>query len=548
MSTTNQPQLKGLDEASILDEIKACRQDPIHYIERHGKVRHPMKGLVRFVLYPFQRDVIKKILLNRFVIILKGRQLGLTTAMAGYACWFASFFNNKEVLVLANKGEVATGFISKCRVFLKNVPPFIRPKIVVDNRQSLELENGSKIKSTTTTKASGRSEALSLLIIDEAALIDKVDEVWTAARPTLSTGGACIVMSTPKGVGNWFHKKYVEAEQGQADEAYSNLNFVTMKLPWYLHPERDQDWADAELADLGTVGFAQEHECSFEKSGNTVIDYETIAYYEKEVVKEPVSKEGFDGNTWVWVESQPGKSYVVCGDVARGDGLDFCAAHVIDLDTMEQCAEYRGKIPPETFGEVLLELSHRYNEAMLIVENNSVGFATIQKILDEQYHNLYWTRKNENVMFFDPLNWNLPGPNKIPGFQTTMRTRPLVISALSEGLRSKEFKMYSSRLLDELKTFIWVNEGNKVKAEALEGYNDDLTISAGIGLFARNTTLRSYSKDSEQVNAMLGVMEVQKHGSVAEDVSIQQEIERKKYDQYKVPHIDEDLRWLLDRE
>ena len=186
-----------LSQEKIVSEILACRTSPIYYLETYGKVRHPIKGILPFKLYDFQKDVILKVIKNRFVIIVKGRQLGLSTLMAGYVAWFASFYNNKEILILANKGEVATKFVGKVKVFLQNVPDFLKPEIKVDNRQSIELGNGSIIRASTTTADAGRSDALSLLVVDEASAIKKIEDVWTAARPTLATGGAAVIISTP---------------------------------------------------------------------------------------------------------------------------------------------------------------------------------------------------------------------------------------------------------------------------------------------------------------------------------------------------------------
>jgi phage FluMu gp28-like protein len=79
----------------------------------------------------------------------------------------------------------------------------------------LFLTNGSEVKAASTSGDAGRSEALSLLVIDEAAHVDGLEELWTGLYPTLSTGGRCIALSTPNGVGNWFHKTYIEAEQNR---------------------------------------------------------------------------------------------------------------------------------------------------------------------------------------------------------------------------------------------------------------------------------------------------------------------------------------------
>ena len=129
-------------------------------------------------------------------------------------------------------------------------------KIEINNRSSFELSNGSQIKASSTSADAGRSEALSLLVIDEAAHVEGLDELWTGLYPTLSTGGRCIALSTPNGVGNWFHKTYIESE---AD----NNDFFPTILPWDVHPDRDQAWFENETKNMSRRQIAQELECNF---------------------------------------------------------------------------------------------------------------------------------------------------------------------------------------------------------------------------------------------------------------------------------------------
>jgi hypothetical protein len=308
---------------------------------------------------------------------------------------------------------------------------------------------------------------------------------------------------------------------------------------------------DFEVGDLlnvsGSVYYTNgvlSHNCSFEKSGNTVLDPDTIEWYEKHTIQEPVIKEAFDRNLWIWQHPEYGKSYIVSADVARGDGSDYSTAIVSCIDTMEQVAEYRGKLPPSQFGELLVQIGKRYNDAMIICENNSIGYAAIQKVLDCMYPKIYWSKKTEGEMFFDPLNWHLPGPDKIPGFSTTGKNRPLLISNWEEMLRTKTYIIRSSRLLDEIKGFIWVNTGNNLRAQAAERMHDDLVLACAIGLFARNTTLRLTSRDNSQVNALLDSISIESGRHSISAFSIQQETSGQ--DLKRNPFIvgDEDLSWV----
>ena len=121
----------------------------------------------------------------------------------------------------------------------------------------MRFDNGSQIKASSAASDAGRSEAVSLLIIDEASFIDQISEIWASSQQTLATGGGAIVVSTPYGTGNWFHQTWVKAQAGEND-------FLPIRLPWDLHPERDQTWRDRQDELLGDPRLAaQECDCDF---------------------------------------------------------------------------------------------------------------------------------------------------------------------------------------------------------------------------------------------------------------------------------------------
>jgi hypothetical protein len=146
-----------------------------------------------------------------------------------------------------------------------NLPSWLKGTIEADNKLSLKFKNGSQIKAVSSATTGARSEALSLLIIDEAAFIRNIEEIWIASQATLSTGGGAIVLSTPNGIGNWFHQTWAGAES-------IHNGFKQLNLHWTVHPDRDQEWRDEQTQLLGERGAAQECDCDFISSGHTVID------------------------------------------------------------------------------------------------------------------------------------------------------------------------------------------------------------------------------------------------------------------------------------
>ena len=314
------------------------------------------------------------------------------------------------------------------------------------------------------------------------AFIDAADTIWTAASSTLSTGGKAILLSTPNGVGNFFHKMWQQAES-------KVNNFNPVLLDWRVHPERDQAWRDRQTELMGELQAIQEHDASFIFSGNTVIPAEIIEFYKSSFVKEPISKEGFDGNLWVWEYPSPSKSYIVAADVARGDGEDYSTFHVIDVETSTQVAEYKGKVETKQFGNMLVSISTQYNDALLIPDNSSIGWNSIQQIIDRNYRNLFYMSRD--LQYVD-VEHQLTGKyhkeerGMVPGFMISQRTRPLIINRLKEYMLDTSFTVRSSRMIAELETFIWKNG----RPEALSGYNDDLVLALCIGLWVRDTALR----------------------------------------------------------
>jgi len=203
------------------------------------------------------------------------------------------FHKDKNVLVIATKQETAKNMVTKVRFAYDNLPVWLKIGATEDNRLSLRLTNGSQIKAVSGASDSARSEAVSLLAMDEAAFIDNAEDLFGSAQQTLATGGKCIALSTPNGVGNWFHKTYINAQKKEN-------SFVPVSLPWTVHPERSQPWRDKQDQDLGVRMAAQECDCNFSTSGNTVIIPDILAWYEENMVLDPLERRGLDKAMWVW--------------------------------------------------------------------------------------------------------------------------------------------------------------------------------------------------------------------------------------------------------
>ena len=489
--------MAALTKQEILKEIVKAGKDPVYFTTNYCRISHPQRGLIPFKAFDYQQELLRDFRDYRFNIILKARQLGISTISAAYVAWLMLFHKDKNILVVATKLQTATNLVKKVKAIIKNLPKWMQiADITVDNRTSFELSNGSQIKGSSTSGDAGRSEALSLLIIDEAAHVEKLDELWTALYPTLSTGGRCIALSTPNGVGNWFHQNCVEAESGTND-------FHMTTLMWDVHPDRDQKWFEKETKNMSKRQIAQELECNFNVSGETVIHPDDLQWYVEKVTS-PEYRTGFDRNYWIWKQYNPENHYLIVADVARGDGKDNSAFHIMELSTLEQVAEYVGKSTPDDFADILANVAAEYGNPMLVIENNNIGYAVLKKLIDKGYPNLYYATKTDH-QYVDPMTaqWQ---SNVIPGFTTSSKTRPLIVAKMEEFMRNKLITINSNRLLSEMKTFIW----HHGRPQAMRSYNDDLTMSFAIGCWVRDTVIIESQKNVEYSKSFLSAISTAK--------------------------------------
>ncbi|MBC8428046.1 MAG: hypothetical protein H8D94_01095 [Candidatus Pelagibacter sp.] len=529
---------KNIKDAIKREYIK-CVQNPAYFMKKYCVIQHPTRGKLKFELWDFQERVVGEFVENKYNIILKSRQLGISTLTAGYSLWMMLFNSDRNILCIAKDKDTAKNLVTKVRVMYAGLPQWLKTKVTEDNKLSLVFNNGSQIKAVAATAEAGRSEALSLLILDEAAFIDKIGSIWTAAQQTLATGGSCITLSTPNGVGNWFHQQWLGAIDGTND-------FSFIKLHWTVHPERDESWRKEQDVILGPTEAAQECDADFLTSGESVVDPQILQWYKENQVKEPVEKAGFDRNLWIWEYPNYSKEYIVVADVARGDGSDYSACQVFEIETMTQSAEYKGQLGTTDYGNFLIELATKYNDALLVIENNNIGWATIQTIIDRKYPNLFYMSKDLKVVDTEHQmsnKYRAQDRNMVPGFSTTKKTRPLIIAKMEEFTREKLVTIHSDRLIEELFVFVYHNS----RGEAMTGYNDDVVMSYAIALWVRDTALRVTTEKNNQQWAMMdSILNMNGNAETSTGFQMGQSGHpRKNPYEMQVGNEREDLTWLI---
>lgn len=470
-------------KAHEVEELKSCFRDPSYFANKYCKIQHPKRGTIPFKTYPFQDDCLKAFRKHAFNIVLKSRQLGLSTVVAAYAVHQALFARDKNILVIATKLSTAKNFIKKVVKILDNLPPWMRLCNYEKSQQEVRFENGSQIKAIPTTDDAGRSEALSLLIIDEAAFVRNFEEIWSALFPTLSEGGGAIVLSTPNGVGGQYHDLWLGAETGGMGENDTGENgFHPIRLPWNVHPEHGEDYYAKMSSKLGPRKTAQELLCDFLSSGENFLKAATTVWINQEQ-RTPISREGPEGAVWVWANPLPGHKYLISADVARGDASDNTTFVGIDMTTGEEVFEYQGKIYPDVLAENLDFYGRKYNNALVAVESNTFGNHTLIDLKKLRYPNIFYRTAPKHA-----VENHYPNDKDKAGFDTQTATRQDALTRFEDSMRCHVVTPRSSRFYEEAQTFVWLDE----KPQAKKGKRDDLVMAMAIACWVYRTYFEVY--------------------------------------------------------
>lgn len=305
--------------------IKRCQKDPAFFINNFCKVKHPKLGIIPFTLFKYQRRCLQDFLKNRFNVFRKCRQVGISTLTGAFALWYAMFFSHKTVLIVSKRDDDAKDYLTKNIKFVySHLPDWMKSiwQTETFNEHTIGFTNGSTIRSLTSSPDTLRSQSGSLNIIDEAAFIDKMDIMWRGGWSTLQHGGSAIVISTPKGVGNWYYKTWVGAVNKENDFNPILINWWDMdwKLEYVdelsknkiviaptngLRKIVDQKelekygpywspWLEGEYRQLATKGddssFRQEVLAEFIGSGDTVLNRNALFAVEQTVENEELEE------------------------------------------------------------------------------------------------------------------------------------------------------------------------------------------------------------------------------------------------------------------
>src|SRR6056300_1144594 len=303
-----------------LQELAKCTMDPQYFITEYCWIQHPVKGRLKFELFDYQRELLDAYHNHKYSIALISRQMGKSTAAAAYLLWYAMFMPDQTILIAAHKYSGAQEIMQRIRFAYELLPNFIRAGVTAYNKGSLEFDNGSRIIAQATTENTGRGLSISLAYLDEFAFVRPTiaREFWTALSPTLSTGGKCIITSTPNQDDDQFAQIWREANKTQHsygnEQEVGKNGFKAYSADWTAQTDRDQKWADVEQGKIGEERFRREHLNEFIAFDETLIDSLKLATMEhKDVYKKT-------GQVRWFKNIQKGKTYIAGLDPSLGTG------------------------------------------------------------------------------------------------------------------------------------------------------------------------------------------------------------------------------------
>lgn len=430
---------------------------------------------MKFVLFDYQRELLDAYHNHRYSIALISRQMGKSTAAAAYLLWYSMFNPDQTILIAAHKYSGAQEIMQRIRFAYELMPDFVRAGVTAYNKGSLEFDNGSRIIAQATTENTGRGLSISMAYLDEFAFVRPTiaREFWTSLSPTLSTGGKCIITSTPNQDDDQFAQIWREANKtvdayGNEQEVGKN-GFKAYSADWTAHPDRDEAWASVERGKIGEERFRREHLNEFIAFDETLIDSLKLASMEpKDVYKKT-------GQVRWFKNIQKGKTYIAGLDPSLGTGGDNAAIQVYELPGMRQVAEWMHNKTPITeqiriLKGILGEIKEEGGEGTEIywsVENNTLGEAALVVIQEMGEENIPGTFVSEPKRAGNARSYR-------KGFTTTNKSKLSACSKYKTWVETDRMEIASNTLLRETKTFI----ARGASYSAKEGETDDLVMAA----------------------------------------------------------------------
>lgn len=459
------------------------------------------------------------------IIILKARQLGISTATQGLGFSLCFVQPNTAELTVAHEMDSSEHILGMTHRYWEEFEfrDLYTPKYA--SRKHIEwIETGSSIKVITAGgKGGGRSRTIRFLHASEVAFWDDAETLMLGLRQTVpnSPRTAIVLESTANGVGNWFYDTWNAAVDGDNE-------YVPLFFPWWRHPSYTADavgvpsgrppyddeedalrhiipddefeqrigwrrWAVRNLAGGDIHLFHQEYpatpEEAFVASGLNVFPVQHLnACYQRErgrrgrLTRDATARNGIrfqdDSTGPLTVYRWPSKDvdwgrYVIGGDPTGTIRGDFGCMQVINRRNREQVAVFRGRLDPGSMAEEMVKLGSWYNNAELAPEVTGPGQVTIGRLIEMGYE----------PIFRSPWADKLPGIlSQSYGWNTTFKTKEWAVGNLLKLLVDGDLVIHDPATYKEMRDYVTLEGGGY--GPASEKGHDDTVMALAIAHIA----------------------------------------------------------------
>ena len=493
-------QLSELDIFKITKYIE-WKEDPIKFIEECVYLPEA-GGDVLFKLYEPQKRILRSFFNNHHLILLKSRQTGFSTLLQAICVYISIFHNNVIVGVASKSGSEASDFAKKTVAMLEKLEAknkWLFSGFRTCNTQSFTLKNGCQFHSSAISPSNPgglfRGKSISVLIIDEAAHIAKVDDAWTGVAPATSKAQTVareknipfgtVIISTPNktnGIGKFYYQTWLGAKSKENIFTAETIHWKDIDIF-----ANDPNWYNnqCKLLNNDKRKIAQELDLKFVGDESSLFS-EDIQQKLQEIrgtnrIPLPV---GF-GRAFenliidVYGTIDKGKFFIIGVDTASASGKDFSAVEIIESTTMKQVAEFKGKMEPKKFAGVVKAISKMFPNNIIVVENSGgYGLTVLNELTmdEDETYNVFGEKRADKFVY---------------GLSTNTRTRPLILDALYNYVTESIECIQSENLALELLAL--TSKNNKIQADV--GFNDDLCMSLGFALYVKTYTTETLHYD-----------------------------------------------------
>jgi hypothetical protein len=442
-------------------EFARCQDDPIYFAKNYIQIVTLDYGLQPFKPYLFQETMIERFHNHRFNVCKLPRQSGKSTIVVSYLLHYAIFNDNVNIAVLANKASTAKELLGRLQKGYENLPKWLQQGVISWNKASLEIENGSKIFSASTSASSVRGGSYNIIFLDEFAFVPHqvADEFMSSVYPTITSGkeSKVIIVSTPAGMNHYYR---------MWDDAIKQVNnYIPMRVYW--QDKYDNAFKEETIANIGQSRWDAEYECAFLGSSDTLISGAKLSNM---VLDHPIrNQELLD----VYEEPQPDKIYVITVDIAEGIELDYSAFIVFDATQIPYrvVAKYRNNnIPSLRFPDIIEPIARAYNNAYVLCEINND--AHVADILHNEYGYPNVIQTKTLGRGGQVAGQNFSGKGVKYGIKMSKPVKSKGCMSLKQFIEEDKLLIRDSDIYGELTTF--VSRYNSFSAE--EGKNDDLVM------------------------------------------------------------------------